>query len=84
MKRKITAAIIALGLGAIVLTGCNKQMVDLTYNYDKAIIDLQNGEVIEVEIRSWSDYEGEQLQITAKDGTVYLVSSFNCTLIKEG
>lgn len=83
MKKKIAALIIALGLGAVILTGCNKQVIDVTYNYNKAIIDLQNGEVIEVNVKSWSDYDGEQIQITAEDGTTYLVSSFNCTLIKE-
>lgn len=72
-------------VGLLVLSGCtNKQYIDMNYSYNKAIISLQNGEVVEVEIKSWRDYEdGEQIQITSKDGTVYLSSSYNCTLIKE-
>lgn len=67
----------------VLLTGCNYQMIDTTYKYDKAIIKLANDEVIEVEIKSWLDYDGEQLQIVAKDGTVYLTNSFRCDLIRE-
>ena len=65
------------------LTGCNKQMIDTTYKFDRAIINLQNGTSIEIEVQSWNDYEGDQLQIKAKDGTVYLVHSSNCTLIND-
>lgn len=60
----------------------NKAVVDLKYKFNKAIICL-NDEKIEVEIDKWSDYDGEQLQIITKDGTVYLVSSFNTILIGE-
>lgn len=58
-------------------------MVDLNYNFDYAIINI-NGEYQKIEIEGWRDYEdGEQIQVTAKDGTVYLTNSFNCTLVKE-
>lgn len=67
-----------------VLVGCgNYDTFDTVYEYDRAIIQLANGEVIEVEIASWSDYEGEQIQITTPDGTVYLTSSLRCDLIKD-
>ena len=86
MKKKFAALVISLGLGVMVFTGCgNVDMVDTVYTYDKAIIDLGNGKVIEVDVKSWRDYEdGEQLQITAEDGTVYLTSANRCTLIREG
>lgn len=73
----ITAALILFGL-----TGCNQQIVDLNYSYDKAICKIGN-ETKEIKIKKWKDYDGEQLQIIDKEGNVYLVSSFNCTLIKE-
>ena len=44
---------------------------------------MNDGSRIEVDIKKWNDYDGEQLQIVAKDGTVYLVSSYNTILIKE-
>lgn len=63
-------------------TAGNKTTVDLKYNYTKAIIYV-NGKEIQLDIDTWSDYEGEQIQIISKDGTVYLVSSFNTILIGE-
>lgn len=75
--------ILAVGMIATVLSGCNYQAIDLNYNYDYAIINI-DGEYQKVEIDSWRDYEdGEQIQIIAKDGTVYLTNSFNCTLVKR-
>lgn len=77
--------IFILVLLMIALTGCgNKDLFDTNYTYDKAIINLQNGQTIEVKVKQWRDYDdGEQIQIIAEDGTVYLTSSYNCTLIKE-
>ena len=69
-------------IGVFVLTGCNRQVFDLEYTYDKAICEI-GGEYKELKIEKWRDYDGEQIQIKTKDGNVYLVSSFNCTLIKD-
>lgn len=61
----------------------NKTFFDMQYSFDEAIIDLHD-KVIHVEVKEWTDYEdGEQIQVIAKDGTVYLTSSYNCTLIKN-
>ena len=57
-------------------------MMDLNYTFDKAICKIGD-ETKEIEIKKWTDYDGEQLQITDEDGNIYLVSSINCTLIKE-
>ena len=77
----IIAIIIVLGI-LCSLTGCNMQVVDLDYTFNYAIINL-GGEYKEIEISSWKDYEGEELQIKDKEGNVYLTSSYNCTLIKK-
>lgn len=61
----------------------NKDIFDFVRGYNRAIIRLANDEVIEVKVKSWTDYDGEQLQITAEDGTVYLTNSFRCDLIKD-
>ena len=60
----------------------NKSWIDTQYRFTKAYITTGNG-VIEVEIKKWNDYEGEQIQIISKDGAVYLVSSFNTVLVSE-
>ena len=62
---------------------CNYQMVDTTYNFDRAIISLPNGEVVDGHIESWRDYEdGDQMQVKI-NGKTYLVHSSDVVLIKE-
>lgn len=79
MKKSVCLIILLV----CVLTGCNKQVIDLNYEYDRAILYLPNGEVVEGAIESWRDYEGEQLQVKI-DGVLYLTNSYNCVLIREG
>jgi len=66
------------------LTGCgNRALLDTTYTYDRAIIQLADGTGVDTKIKSWSDYDGEQIQVIAENGTIYLTSSFRCDLIKS-
>ena len=85
MKKLIAILLVAsmtLGLAAIT-TGCNKQMVDLTYSYEYAIISLPNGEVVEGKVSSWTDFEdGDQIQVKI-NGKTYLVHSSNIVLISD-
>ena len=78
--------IIALALTCIMalsFTACNYQFIDLKYDFDYAIVKFPDDTIRELEIASWSDYDGEQIQIKTTDGTIYVVSSFNCVLVKE-
>ena len=80
--KKLTALISMLIL-VLALTGCNKQMVDLTYSYERAILSLPNGEVEEGKVSSWTDFEdGDQIQVRI-DGKTYLVHSSNIVLISD-
>ena len=54
----------------------------MNYTFKKAIIYM-NDEKIELNVKSWTDYEGEQIQIVTEDGKVYLTSTFNTILINE-
>ena len=82
MKRWI-ALLLALVCGVMLFAGCNKQMVDMTYSYEYAIIGLPNGEVIEGKVSSWTDFEdGDQIQVKI-DGKTYLVHSSNIVLISD-
>lgn len=66
------------------LTGCgNQTFLDTTYTYDRAIIQLADGTIVDTKIKSWKDYDGEQIQVVAEDGTIYLTSSFRCDLIQS-
>ena len=78
----VLAAAIVLSLAAT-MSGCNKQMVDLTYSYEYAIISLPNGEVVEGKVSSWTDFEdGDQIQVKI-NGKTYLVHSSNIVLISD-
>lgn len=80
--KKIIALVLLLTL-ALGIAGCNKQMVDLTFSYERAILVLPNGEVIEGRVSSWTDFEdGDQIQVRI-DGKTYLVHSSNIVLISD-
>ena len=65
------------------LTGCNKQIMDLTYSYERAILQLPDGTVIDGKVQSWTDYEdGDQIQVKI-NGKQYLIHSDNIVLISN-
>jgi hypothetical protein len=82
--KKIIVIVLALLVLTTTLTGCgNKQWFDTTYNFDRAIISLPNGEVVDGKVDSWTDYEdGDQIQVKI-NGKTYLVHSSDVVLIAE-
>ena len=84
MKKFLICLLAAAALvSGVVLAGCNKQMVDMTYSYERAILSLPNGEVVEGRVSSWTDYEdGDQIQVKI-EGKTYLVHSSNIVLISD-
>ena len=84
MKKILLAILLCLVMSvtALSMVGCNYQFTDLNYNYTNAYVKIGE-EWKDLEIKSWRDYDdGEQIQITLKDGTVMLVSSYYCILYK--
>lgn len=80
MKKKIYG-VIAILVAALSLVSCNKQIFDTIYSYDRAILSLPNGEVVDGKVTSWKDFEdGDQIQVKI-DGVSYLVHSSNIVLI---
>lgn len=63
----------------VLLSGCNKEIFDTTYTFKKAICNYNNDKFT-LNIKSWTDYDGEQLQIKDKKGKTYLISANNCYL----
>ena len=86
MKRIATVilALMLAGGSIFALSGCgNKQIFDTTYTFNKAIISLPDGTVVEGRVDSWRDYEdGDQIQVKI-DGVTYLVHSSNICLIAD-
>ena len=82
---RIAMIMVAAVLMVMIFTmvGCNKQVFDTTHKFDRAIIYLPNGEIIDGEVDSWLDFENsDQIQVKI-DGVTYLVHSTNIVLIRE-
>lgn len=72
--KKIFAVALAIFM-AVSMTACNKQIIDTTWSYERAIVRLPDGTVINGKLQSWSDYDdGDQIQVKI-DGVTYLVHS---------
>lgn len=82
MKNKRFLLLVVV-LMSLLLAGCNKQLIDTTYSFDRAIISLPNGEIVEGEVQSWKDFDdGDQVQVKINEKT-YLVHTMNVVLISE-
>ena len=44
--KKVIVCLIGLIVLAILLSGCNLQVIDTKWNFDRAIISLPNGEIV--------------------------------------
>ena len=83
MKKKILAIVTGVGLSIGLLSGSGNHVVfDTTFSYDRAQIKLQDGTIVKGEVEKWTDYEGDQMQITI-DGVTYLVHMMNVDLMAE-
>ncbi len=59
-------------VGALLLSGCNLQIIDTTWKYDVAYINV-GSETIVCDISSWKDYENSDIiQVKCKDGRTFL------------
>ena len=84
---KKIALIIFLAIILVSCTGCyNKQPFDTTHDYDRAIVYLPNGEIVEGRVSSWTSWtsfgDGGAVQIKI-DGKTYLTHLCNVCLIDD-
>lgn len=80
--KKVLCLVCAITM-AMALSACgNRQVFDTTYTFNKAIISLPDGTVVEGKVSSWKDYEGDQFQVVV-EGTTYLLHASNVVLISE-
>lgn len=75
--------ILAIAGACFLLTSCNRQVIDLAYKFEWAIISLPNGDTVEGPVESWKDYaDGDQLQVKI-NGATYLTHAENVVLCSE-
>ena len=81
--KKVIVGVASVLASALLMAGCNKQVIDLTYEYNWAQLKMPDGTIVEGKLNSWDDYEGDQLQVQLQvkiDGVTYLVHSSNVVL----
>ena len=90
MSNKTAARIITIVVAAFILiailflfTGCNRQMFDATYKFDRAVIFLPDGEKIEGKVSGWIDFDGSDMIQVTIEGKTYLTHSANVILISK-
>ena len=90
MKKK--AIIVLVIILAVLLAGFliywevshgNRQLVDLHNRYQRAVIALPNGEVVDGRISSWLDFDDSDVIQVTIDGKTYLTSYNNVCLISD-
>ena len=75
--------VIKLLLVVSILSGCsNHRIIDIKYNYEYAIIELPNGQIIEGKVDSWADSESDSICITI-NGIDYYTSTNKATLMSK-
>lgn len=82
MKKLICFLLIAI-LVVGMMAGCNRQLIDLTWSFERAIIYLPDGEKIEGAVNTWNDYEGSDMIQVVVNGNTYLTHSSNVLLISD-
>ena len=82
MKKII--AVMMLVSTMIVGTACNYDVVDMTYGFDYAYIQLPNGECVEGPVDHWTDYDDSDMIQVVIDGDYYYTHSTNVVLVKRG
>lgn len=82
MKKFVIAMLAAIML-LVICAGCNAQIVDTTWSFEKAVVGLPNGDIVEGKVESWGDYENSDMIQVKIDGKTYLTHSANVVLISE-
>lgn len=76
--------LICIFFACMIFSGCsNRQIVDTTNRFTRAIIVMNDGSRIEGKVQSWLDFkDSDDIQIKI-DGVTYYTSSENVLLIAD-
>ena len=83
-KLKLIAASISLVFLTTILAGCNKDIWQTDFKFNKVIIKLPNGEIVEGEVEEWTTYDAKDMvKVKIKGGKLYLGNSENIILYND-
>ena len=81
--KKFVIVMLATVILLVVCGGCNAQVVDTVWKYEKAVVGLPNGDSVSGKVESWCDYENSDMIQVKIDGKTYFTHSMNVVLISE-
>lgn len=83
MIKRIVLAVLLITMVFTLCACSNRDMFDTVRTFDRVIVQLADGSVVEGKCQNWRDYKNsDMMQVKVNDKT-YLVHSVNCTLIAE-
>ena len=92
MKTRTKVIVIIVIIAAIALAGIviywetthgNRRLIDTKNRFDRAVIALPNGEVVEGKVSSWLDYNDSDVVLITISGKTYLTHYSNVCLIDD-
>ena len=82
-KKFLIMSLAVLMLGSILVSCGNMTMLDTTYSFEKVILSLPDGTIVEGECSAWKDWESSDMIQVTIGGKTYLTHSTNIVLISE-
>ena len=79
----ISIPILIFILTLSLLTGCNKQIIDTTWDFDYAYVKLPDGSVIQGKLESWKDWDDSDVVQVKIHGVTYLTHYSNVVIIDK-
>ena len=79
MKNKLIGVLLLSSLLFVGYEGSNRQIFDTKWEFRKAIIFMGN-DTIEVNVKSWKDYDDTTIQVTDINDKTYLTDLKNVIL----
>lgn len=83
LKKLLITGVAVLTLGMSLVSCGNMTLVDTTYSFERVMVCLPNGTVVEGTCDRWVDFENSDMIQVTVDGKTYLTHSANVVLISE-
>ena len=83
MTKKLVCLILVLIMLALVFAGCNQQIIDTTYEFDRCIIKLPDGKIITGAVEGWKDWSDSDVIQIKVNGKTYYTHMSNVVLIAD-
>lgn len=83
MKKLLVFVITAIVLVGVLMACGNRQLLDTTWSFDRAILKQADGTIVSGKVESWTDYEDSDMVQVKIDGVTYFTHIVNVTMITE-